>query len=150
MKTRNRTVPNCLRRSSNGKGLVIIGAPGGRKPTRDARGSNAQLNEETLTQLDKQNNELMHKSLDVKACKDVNAVRSMSQTMQYFNKGDADPTDGDYTENTNERGNPKMEKKRFSSTFSQYYLNNKKAKDLLSVASIESKLGVQKDNLRTT
>jgi len=108
------------------------------------------LNEETLTQLDKHNTGLMHKSLDVGACKDVKAMRSMSQTMQYFNKGQTDPTDCDYTENTNERGNRNMEKKRFSSTFSQYYLNNKKAKDLLSVASIDSKLGVQKDNLRVT
>ena len=108
------------------------------------------LNEETLTQLDKQNTELMHKSLDVGACKDVKAMRSMSQTMQYFNKGEAETTDYDYTENTNERGNRNMEKKRFSSTFSQYYLNNKKAKDLVSVASIDSKLGVQKENLRVT
>jgi len=83
----------------------------------------------------------MHKSLDITACKDMKAIRSMSQTMQYFHKDKADTTEYDQTENTNERGNRNVEKKRFSSTFSQYYLNNKKAKDLLSVASIDSKLG---------
>ena len=79
----------------------------------------------------------------------------MSQTVQYekpflkkgvstIETGDLAGTDATGTTGAQTRADY-LKQKRFSSTFSQYYLNNKKAKELLSVASIDSQPKEEKD-----
>ena len=114
------------------------------------------LNEETLSQLDRHNEKALYNSVDNKA-----GIRCMSQTMTYdkpietqqvlaqtLEPNDYGPSDFTNTTNTQTRQDF-LRQKRFSSTFSTYYLNNKKAKDLMSVASIDSRTSRDGSNSRS-